>query len=277
MKDYILYLFILLVITIPFLYRFINVGNPAWFVVMKKPGEILNYNQAEKFRIIQVLLGFSYFVYHGIMYWGWNNLILLIILTFFISMSAEIIGSKTGLIFGGKYQYNVHKTPGYMMYNIPLLIPIAWFGLIYMALNLYSAIMKVSPSTILSGTTSHLIILSSVMVVALDLVLDPIAVNENRWSWKFKGRYYGVPILNFFGWFSVAVLIIMIFSVLRYPVVYASDQNHFMMKYSPGILFLLLHIIAARPCFERGLIIPGTLGLIFAAIYLYLIYIQYQF
>lgn len=39
-----------------------------------------------------------------------------------------------------------------------------------------------------------------VLLVVLDLVLDPAAVRLGFWSWEDPGRYYGVPLVNFAGW-----------------------------------------------------------------------------
>ena len=38
------------------------------------------------------------------------------------------------------------------------------------------------------------------LLVAVDLVLDPAAVRLGFWSWDEPGIYYGVPLINFFGW-----------------------------------------------------------------------------
>ncbi|GIS54397.1 hypothetical protein Ct9H90mP29_14390 [bacterium] len=52
----------------------------------------------------------------------------------------------------------------------------------------------------------------------LDMVLDPIAVDEKRWSWDFPGVYYGIPLLNFFGWFLTVAMILSIFFLIHIPV-----------------------------------------------------------
>ena len=88
-----------------------------------------------------------------------------------------------------------------MIYNIPLIIPIVWSGLIYMGLN-YSSFINNAMITVVSfQKVIPLVILAGFLLVVLDMVLDPIAVDENRWSWANPGTYYGVPLLNFFGWF----------------------------------------------------------------------------
>ena len=95
-----------------FLYRLVHIGNLGWFVRNNHLNDDRNYKKAEILRVYQVLLGFSFFLYHGFLFMGFQNIIQLVFLASFISMVAEIIGSRTGIIFGGVYKYNSNKTPG---------------------------------------------------------------------------------------------------------------------------------------------------------------------
>ena len=98
-------------------------------------------------------------------------------------------------------------------------------------------------------------------MVLLDLILDPIAVDEKRWSWKKSGAYYGVPLLNFVGWLFTTFLILFVFRLFQFDFKIDKEIDFFFM-HSPGILLCLLPAIASRPCFERGLKAPGFLGLL---------------
>ena len=98
-------------------------------------GEDSNYAKAENIRVLQVLVGYGFFMFHGLHFWGLNNAVLFFSLGFIISLSGEIIGSKTGIVFGGKYTYEPKYTSGPMIAGVPLLIPVAWTGIIYMSLN----------------------------------------------------------------------------------------------------------------------------------------------
>jgi uncharacterized membrane protein len=104
----------------------------------------------------------------------------------------------------------------------------------------------------------------SLLLMIVDLVLDPIAVDEKRWGWGKPGAYYGVPFLNFIGWFFTTFLILWVFIRLQSQIVIDQDLSYFF-KYSPGFLFCILPAIASRPCFERRLNFPGMIGLIFSA------------
>ena len=41
---------------------------------------------------------------------------------------------------------------------------------------------------------------TAVLVVAIDLVIDPAAVHAGFWIWDAPGFYYGIPAVNFLGW-----------------------------------------------------------------------------
>ena len=225
-----------------------------------------NYNTAEKLRIIQVLLGALFFIIHGVLVWGFFNIAIFLIITIIVSLFLEIIGSKTGYVFGGKYHYNNDNTPGFILFGIPVLIPIAWFGIIYMSINFCNYVTNVR-FPFENSINYYFIILTAIFVMFLDLVLDPLAVDEKRWNWELPGIYYGIPILNFFGWLLVPLLILLIFQHCSYPVTKVISSYSVLFQYAPGILFIFLPIIASRPCFERGLVIPGYIGVIISLIY----------
>ena len=267
MEKALLIIFFLLIVSIPFLYRFVRIGRIGWFV-KTTPSLIVdkNYKTAEKLRTIQVLLGALFFAIHGALIWGFFNIAIFLIITIIVSLLLEIIGSKTGYVFGGKYHYNNDNTPGFILFGIPVLIPIAWFGIIYMSINFCNYVTNVR-FPFENSINYYFIILTATFVMFLDMVLDPLAVDEKRWKWELPGIYYGIPILNFFGWLLVPLLILLIFQHCSYPVNKIISSHSVLFRYAPGILFIFLPIIASRPCFERGLVIPGYIGIISSFIY----------
>ena len=262
MEKILFYIFVSLVITVPLFYRTIRLGKVSWFVGKDDLETNSNFIKAERLRFIQINIGYLYFFVHGSMIWGWLNIITFAIISFFIGIFMEIIGTKTGLIFGGKYEFNLKLSPGPSISGIPLIIPLSWSGLIYMILNYCELVLGVS-FYFLSNQNTTLLLLPSILMVLLDLVLDPIAVDEKRWIWKKSGAYYGVPLLNFIGWLFTTFLILFIFKLFQSDFKIEKEVDFFF-KYSPGILFCLLPAIASRPCFERGLKVPGFLGLLFS-------------
>ncbi len=50
-------------------------------------------------------------------------------------------------------------------------------------------------------------LLTAFIAVLLDLLIDPIAVAAGYWVWLVEGSaYYGIPLLNFAGWFVLMLL-----------------------------------------------------------------------
>jgi len=60
------------------------------------------------------------------------------------------------------------------------------------------------------------ILLDGWFVLVIDLFMDPLEVWKGAWTWVNGGPYFGVPIGNFVGWFTVAVLSSGIFRSLEY-------------------------------------------------------------
>lgn len=272
MASILLLLFLILSLTIPFLYRYIRAGRMSLLFHKEGFGEDSNYTKAENIRVLQVLVGYGFFLFHGSYFWGWNNAVLFFLIGFIISLSGEIIGSKTGIVFGGKYTYEPKYTSGPMIAGVPVLIPVAWTGIIYMSLNFSTLVTAKGFPASMSIPVIKLIVLASVFTMLLDLILDPIAVDEKRWQWNVPGSYYGVPVLNFVSWFGNSLIILVVFATFHIPVM-ESPESFLLMKYSPGLLFILLPAIAARPCFERNLTIPGFLGITATLVFFLLMYL----
>jgi putative membrane protein len=45
------------------------------------------------------------------------------------------------------------------------------------------------------------LLFAALLLVVFDLVFDPVAVALGFWAWNTPGPYYGVPFINFVGWF----------------------------------------------------------------------------
>ena len=70
-----------------------------------------------------------------------------------------------------------------------------------------------------------------------------------------------LEIPNYILWISYTIsMILFIFFSIHIPTIDLTETSFFL-KYSPGIFFAILPAIAARPCYERGLTVPGHIGL----------------
>jgi putative membrane protein len=120
-----------------------------------------------------------------------------------IGLTCEIVGIHCGLPFG-RYHYTVALAPSLL--GAPVVIGCAWlilFAYVKQMLRLSPIPPKWMP---LAGAW---------WMVALDLMIDPLASGPlHYWAWQDQGMYYGIPSINFVGWFSVSLAL---FLALRQP------------------------------------------------------------
>jgi uncharacterized membrane protein len=123
----------------------------------------------------------------------------------------EEAGVRTGLVFG---PYHYTSTLGPWLGSVPILIPLAWFMMIYPSYVLANLIIDGRPIGS-PGGRGHLVglaLLGALVMAAWDLVVDPLLSGPafGAWVWEGGGPYFGVPVHNYLGWvvttFTVYVL-----------------------------------------------------------------------
>ena len=248
----------MLCLSVLFLYRYFRAGSKSVFYSKNIIENDDSYRNAEYVRIFQVCMGFLFFIFHSISFMGFWNTVAFFGSSFIISLILEIVGTNKGYVFG-KYSYNKTLCPGPFVGNVPILIALSWSGLIYMSLSCTFLILGIDITGIFPY---RVIILCSFFITMLDVVLDPIAVDEGRWKWDLPGKYYGVPLQNFFGWFFNTIVILLLYNLIAVHDVPVGAHSYYV-KYAPAFLFILLPLIAARPCFERNLKTAGVIGVSF--------------
>jgi putative membrane protein len=125
----------------------------------------------------------------------------------FFSLSAAIawafeeVGVATGLVFGA-YHYTDYLGP--KLGNVPYLIPLAWFMMIYPSYVIANLVLEGHATGTRAGVWRlvRLAAVSAAVMTAWDLVVDPIlsGPSARAWIWENGGPYFGIPIQNFLGW-----------------------------------------------------------------------------
>jgi putative membrane protein len=129
-------------------------------------------------------------------------------ISFLLGFFIEMIGVKTGFIFG---QYHYGDTLGLKIGNVPIIIGLNWLMLVY-CLGIICNQLKI--------TIFFKSILGSIMLVALDLLIEPVAVKFNFWSWESKY----IPVQNYIAWFFVSFILLFFFNILPF------DKNNKLAK-----------------------------------------------
>lgn len=129
----------------------------------------------------------------GVIVFSYDNLdsrfLLFSLITFVVGFAAEYIGVHTSLIFG---HYRYGGTLGKKLFEVPLMIGINWFLLIYAAgITLQRSRLKNMLVRILSG---------AMILTLLDVLIEPIAVHFDYWHWLDAG----IPFKNYVCWFALS-------------------------------------------------------------------------
>ena len=171
------------------------------------------------------VLAFSFAVIHGSLRMGWKKALLLLFLTFAVSLTFESLGVATGLVYG-PYHYT-DKLGVKFLGLVPYLIPIAWFMMTYPSYMIASRLIPFSRHV--WRWRLAVAAVGALIMTAWDLPMDPMMVAGKHWVWEVQGAYFGVPIQNYWGWWLtvfVAFLLFLTFSGQR-PVRNESPNSAF--------------------------------------------------
>lgn len=118
----------------------------------------------------------------------------------FLSILVEHLGVKYQIWFGNYYY---EKDFGLMIGDVPITIGFAWLMVIAGTHELSYTFV----SSIQSFKYVFFVFIGSLLAVAMDLILDPVAFHVKQyWLWTDGGIYYDIPFSNFTGWFWLAMV-----------------------------------------------------------------------
>jgi uncharacterized membrane protein len=156
--------------------------------------------------------------------WGWRRAVAFTAWAGGVAFAAEWSSTRVGVPFG-LYHYT-GATVGRELYlsNVPLFDPLSFTFLAYASLGLAGRLLGVDggagrgvPGRDLSapsaGMRLRLAVLTGLLMMWLDAVIDPLAVRGDRWFlgrifyYPEPGWYFGVPTTNFLGWVVVGAAI----------------------------------------------------------------------
>ena len=125
-----------------------------------------------------------------------------------ISLTSELLGTSLGIPFG---EYGYTQLLGAKWFGlVPLVIPLSWF---FMALPSYALALRALPGPEAAGRR---VLLASLVLASWDLALDPaMSYATKYWVWGEAGPYYGMPLLNLFGWYVTGLLLMGALAALR--------------------------------------------------------------
>jgi len=126
---------------------------------------------------------------------GWRQGVLCLLVLGAFAVGIETLAVYTGFPYG---QFAHGEKIGAKLFGaVPWTVPFAWTPLVLAALALASRAKRKSKA---SFPRAAVLLLGALVLVAIDLLLDPAAVAQGFWEYKYPSAYYGVPLSKLAGW-----------------------------------------------------------------------------
>lgn len=163
-----------------------------------------------------------------------------------MTWSVEALGTATGFPFG-HYDYTAALQP--QLLNVPILIAFAWLMML--------------PSSwavayLINGRRFgwRFVAFTGLAMTAWDFFLDPQMVGWGLWEWGTSGAYFGIPLVNFLGWFATAAVVTLIVRPRDLPVIPLLT------------IYVIVWVLQTiGQLFFWGLVGPGLVGFLFMGIF----------
>lgn len=118
------------------------------------------------------------------------------LIIFSLGFFIEALGVEYDFIFGS-YQYG--DVLGFKYMNVPLIIALNWFLLVFSSRGLANSFFSNPIFQIFCAT---------ILMVLLDFFIEPVAINLGFWYWQS----IDVPLLNYIMWFIISLIMQIIIS-----------------------------------------------------------------
>ncbi len=166
------------------------------------------------------LMFFSLF--HACYALGWRHTLVFFVISAVVSWSFEQVGVATGAVYG---PYHYTDVLGPKLGHVPLLIPIAWFMMIYPSYVIANLLVAGRPLVTGAGLRlglglsrlTWLAFIGALVMTAWDLSVDVILSGPavQAWIWHDGGPYFGIPVQNFAGWVLTTFTVYMLYRLFE--------------------------------------------------------------
>ncbi len=127
--------------------------------------------------------------------------------TYAVTFTLEAVGVATGVVFGA-YEYG--ETLGLQWLEVPLIIGFNWVIVVLGSIKISMILIDRFLTSFIFNNGSRLLIsvvrttvgalMTGLLAVAFDVVLEPVAIRFDYWMWN-GGT---IPTRNYIAWFSIA-------------------------------------------------------------------------
>lgn len=144
----------------------------------------------------------------GLFIWANNDFSVqfykVVAILFALGFLVEVIGVSTGVLFG---DYTYGATLGFKLFETPLMIGVNWILLSLASFGISSFFLR---------KQLLIILLSSLLMVLMDVLIEPIAISLDFWTWALGD----IPFQNYVMWFFVSLIMNVLMSFNRLKIDY---------------------------------------------------------
>jgi uncharacterized membrane protein len=160
---------------------------------------------------LHVLPPILFALLHGAMLYTTRGILIFFAICLLVGNIFENLGVRTGFPFGGYFFTDVM---GPKFFAVPVLLGLAYLGMAYLSWTLARLILGGMRNPLTGPRVVTVPLVAAFIMVAWDLSMDPVwSTIVHAWIWRNGGKYFGVPISNFLGWYLTVYLIFQLFAL----------------------------------------------------------------
>lgn len=134
---------------------------------------------------------------------GWGRAAAAFGVTSLLALGSELLGTSTGFPFG---PYSYTSLLGLRILDkVPFPIPVSWAYMIYAALAIVARVLAPGDDW---RARVRWALLAGAVLTAWDVAMDPaMSFVTKHWVWHVEGGFYGMPWVNWAGWYATGVVV----------------------------------------------------------------------
>jgi len=175
-----------------------------------------------------------------------------------LTLAIEGLAIVTGFPYGA-FSYSLNLGPR-LFDLVPFIVPFTYLPLLLGAVTI--AWRRAGDSLPIR------ILVSALLLLLIDLVLDPALVHAGMWTYSQPGAYFGVPLSNFIGWIFTGAL----YSALVHGISTFGGRSPALPPVLMAASLLLDLSLWTGYLLREMLLVPAVLGLVLAAGTVYLLF-----
>jgi uncharacterized membrane protein len=193
--------------------QYMSPRNMLWLLVVLLAIETLvgEFYRPLLLTVLHLAILLTFVFVHGAIRYGIKGVVAFAVICLVVSNVIENMGVATGFPFG---PYHYTDALGPKLGYVPLMIGPAYLGVGYLSWVLATVLVGDVRRGADALSTFATPAIGAFIMVLWDLVMDPSASTLGQWwIWHHGGGFFGVPLVNYLGWYLTVYVFMQIFAL----------------------------------------------------------------